>query len=70
MRKLLGTKTKIVRDSESSSYRIEGSIGIALKGLLKRVRSNESLTVGSTEFDLLSIRIIESQLWVFYSKRF
>ena len=62
MRGLLGTKTKIVRDSESSSHQIGGSIGIALKGLLKRVRYNESLTVGSTKFDLSSIRIIKSQL--------
>ena len=62
MRGLLGTKTKIVRDSESSSYRMGVSIGIALKGLLKRVWHNESLTMGSIEFDLSSIRIIESQL--------
>ena len=62
MRGLLGTKTKIIGDSESSSYRMGVSIGIALKRLLKRIRYNESLTVGSTEFNLSSIRIIESQL--------
>ena len=37
---------KTVRDSESSSYRIGVSMGIALKGPVKRVRHNESLTVG------------------------
>ena len=62
MRGLLGTKTKIIGDSESSSYRMGGSIGIALKRLLKRIRYSQSLTVGSTEFNLSSIRIIESQL--------
>ena len=36
-RGLLGTKMKIVRDSESSSYRIGVPIGIALKGPVKRV---------------------------------
>ena len=34
-RGLLGTKMKIVRDSESSSYRIGVPIGIALKGPVK-----------------------------------
>ena len=53
---------KIVRDSESSSYRIGVSIGIALKVPVKRVRHNESLTVGSIEFHLSSIRVIEGQL--------
>ena len=37
-RGLLETKTKIVRDSESSNYRIGVSIGIPLKGPVKRVR--------------------------------
>ena len=36
-KELLGYKTKIVRDNESSSYRIGVSIGIALKGPVKRV---------------------------------
>ena len=55
---------KIVRDSESSSYRIGVSIGIALKGPVKRVRHNGILTVGCIEFDLSSIRDIESQLYI------
>ena len=61
---LLGTKTKIVRDSESSGYRIGVSMEIALKGPVKRVRHNESLTVGCIEFDLSSIRVIEGQLYL------
>ena len=39
------------------------SIGIALKGPVKRVRHNESLTMGSIEFDLSGIRVIEGQLY-------
>ena len=39
------------------------SIGIALNGLAKRVRHNENLTVDCIEFDLSSIRVIESQLY-------
>ena len=54
---------KIVRDSESTSYRIGVSIGIALKGPVKRIRHNESLTVSCIELDLSSIRVIESQLY-------
>ena len=57
-------KTKIVRVSESSSYRIGVSIGLALKGPVKRVRHNESLTVGCIEFYLLSIQVIQSQLYI------
>ena len=37
-------------------------MGIALKGLVERVRHNESLTVGCIEFDLSHIRVIKSQL--------
>ena len=62
MRELLRTKTKIIRDSEISSYQIGVSIGIALKRPVKRVRHSESLAVGCMEFDLSSIRVIESQL--------
>ena len=54
---------KIVRDSENSSYPMGVSTGIALKGPVKRVRHNESLTVGYIEFDLSRIRVIESQLY-------
>ena len=54
---------KIARDSESTSYRIGVSIGIALKGPVKRIRHNESLTVSCIELDLSSIRVIESQLY-------
>ena len=64
-RGLLGTKMKIVRDSKSSSYRIGVSIGIALKGPVKRVRHNESLTVSCIELDLSSIGVIKSQLYLF-----
>ena len=48
------------------SYRIGVSTGIALKGRAKRVQHNESLTVGCIELNLLSIRIIESQLYVYH----
>ena len=54
-------KTIIRNKNENcSSYRIGVSIGIALKGPVKRVRHNESLTVGCIEFDLSIIRGIES----------
>ena len=62
MRGLLGTKTRIVRDSESSSYQTGVSLEIPLKRPEKGVRHNESLTVGCMEFILSSIRVIESQL--------
>ena len=61
-KELLGYKTKIVRDNESSSYRIGVSIGIALKGPVKRVWHNKRLPVGCIEFDLSSTPVIESQL--------
>ena len=38
-------------------FSIEVSIAIALKGLVKRVRQNKSLTVGCIEFDLWSIEL-------------
>ena len=60
---MLRTKTKIVQDSKSSSYRIRVSIGIALKGLAERVPDNESQIVVCIQFDLSSIRVIESQLY-------
>ena len=62
MRQLLGTKMKIVRDSNILSYRIGVSIGIPLKRPVKRVRHSKSFTVGCTGFDLSSIRVIENQL--------
>ena len=40
---------------------------IAVKGPLKRVRHNESLTVGCIEFDLSSIRVIEGQLNIIHT---
>ena len=62
MRGLSGTITKIVWDSESSSYQTGISLEIPLKRPEKGVRHNESLTVGCMEFKLSSIRVIESQL--------
>ena len=53
--RIIRKKTKIVLDSESSSYRIRVSIGIALKSPMKRVRQNECLTVGCIEFNLSNI---------------
>ena len=55
MRRLLGTKTKIVRDSNISSYKIGVSTVIPLKRPVKRVRHSESFTVGCMGFDLSSI---------------
>ena len=55
---------KTVRDNQSSSYGIGVSVGIALKGLGKRLPHNESLIVSCIEFDLSSIRVIESKLHV------
>ena len=46
MRGLVGTKTKIVQDSESSTYQVGVSSGIPLKRPEKRVRHNRSLAVG------------------------
>lgn len=54
-RGLLRTKMKIFRDSKSLSYRTGVSIGVVPKGLVKRVRENESLTLGFFEFDLSNI---------------
>ena len=39
-------------------------MGIALKGPAKRVRHNDSFIVSCIEFDLSSIRVIESQLYL------
>ena len=36
-----------------------------MKGPVKRVRYDESLTMGCIEFDLSSIRVIDSQLYHF-----
>ena len=66
-RVFLGSKTKIVRDSDSSTCPIGVSIGIALKGLVKRVRHNECLTVGYIEFKLSSIWVTESHLHVVWT---
>ena len=41
------------------SYQIETSIGIALRGQVKRAR-HKSLTVGCIEFDLSCVQVIES----------
>ena len=46
------------------------SMGISLKGLVKRVWHNESPTVGCTEIDLVSIWVIESQLYDIFNSSF
>ena len=62
-KRIIKTKNKIFRDSKSLSYRTGVSIGVVPKGLVKRVRENESLTLGFFEFDLSNIpRYQESNL--------
>ena len=57
-----GAKMKIFRDSKSSSFGAGVLIGIVLKGLVKRVPENKSLTLDFIEIDLSSIQVIKSQL--------
>ena len=63
---------RIIRNENEnpSSWRelelsIDVCVGTALKELVKRVRQNESLKLGWIEFNLSSIRVIGSQLYLF-----
>ena len=58
-----GIKNKnFVGESESLSYRIGISIGFSAQRSVKRVPHSKSFTKGCIEFDLSSIRFIESYL--------
>ena len=65
--KVLGIKANIAPDNESLSYRIGVSIGIAMKEPVKRVCYNKRPTVGCIQFDLSSIGVTESKLYLLRS---
>ena len=63
LKRNIGIKNKnFVGDSESLSYRIGISIGFSAQRSVKKVPHSKRFTKGCIEFDLSSIRFIESEL--------